>query len=269
MAKSGFKKKPCLAVCINIQLSIDSSRKLTSSVSALNSWPLPVPKWTYLNYLICASVIVWLRPARKAPRSGSATPPPSGVRRRMERNRWKLVGRNKGSLTEQQTEGTVTTMIPISRIHKTKQQNAESNSHHLLPPHAPEPRLTSHCPAPPQPEPSMTAHGMEYPALFGQVGSARPAVFPPGFCWKLTLSWQNPGHYSIPLRLCIRRIRIIESWNCYSWERPLRSASPTINTTLPFLPHPKVQYLRIFWIPPGRWTQPPPWAACCKDRPRF
>ena len=32
----------------------------------------------------------------------------------------------------------------------------------------------------PQPEPGMTAQGMEYPALFGQVGSARLAVFPPG-----------------------------------------------------------------------------------------
>jgi len=35
-------------------------------------------------------------------------------------------------------------------------------------------------PAPP-PEPGITAHGMEYPALFGQFGSAHPAVYPPGF----------------------------------------------------------------------------------------
>jgi len=33
-------------------------------------------------------------------------------------------------------------------------------------------------PISPQPESSMMAHGMKYPALFGQVGSARPAVFP-------------------------------------------------------------------------------------------
>ena len=50
----------------------------------------------------------------------AAAPPPAGVRRRMERNRQKLVGRDKGSLTEQQTEGTVTTMIQIRRIHNTK-----------------------------------------------------------------------------------------------------------------------------------------------------
>jgi len=40
----------------------------------------------------------------------------------MERNRQKQVGRDKSSLTEQQTKGTVTTiMIQIRRIHKTKQ----------------------------------------------------------------------------------------------------------------------------------------------------
>ena len=33
-------------------------------------------------------------------------------------------------------------------------------------------------PSSPPPEPSMTAHGMEYRALFGQVGSARPGCVP-------------------------------------------------------------------------------------------
>jgi len=53
--------------------------------------------------------------------------------------------------------------------------------------------LTAHCHVPsravtafppprsPQPEPSMAAHGVEYPVLFAQVGSARLAVSPPGF----------------------------------------------------------------------------------------
>ena len=45
----------------------------------------------------------------------------------------------------------------------------------------------------------MTAHGMEYSALFGQVGSARPAMFLPGFQGKLTLSWLNPGQAIILL----------------------------------------------------------------------
>ena len=37
----------------------------------------------------------------------------------MERNRQKLVGRDKGSLTEQQTKGTVTTTIQMRRKHNT------------------------------------------------------------------------------------------------------------------------------------------------------
>jgi len=51
----------------------------------------------------------------------SAAPPPTGVQRRMERNRQKLVGRDKGSLTEQQTKGTGTTTVQIRGIHRTKQ----------------------------------------------------------------------------------------------------------------------------------------------------
>jgi len=48
-----------------------------------------------------------------------ATPPPAGVWRRMERNRQKLVGGDKGSLTEEQTKGTGTTTIQVSRKHNT------------------------------------------------------------------------------------------------------------------------------------------------------
>ena len=42
---------------------------------------------------------------RRQQKRHGAAPPPAGVRRRMERKRQKLVGRDKGSLTEQQTEG--------------------------------------------------------------------------------------------------------------------------------------------------------------------
>jgi len=41
----------------------------------------------------------------------------------METNRQKPVGWDKGSLTEQQTKGTGTTMIQIRGIHKMNQQN--------------------------------------------------------------------------------------------------------------------------------------------------
>jgi len=49
----------------------------------------------------------------------AASPPHAGVRRRMERNRQKLVGWDKGSLTEQRPKGTVTTTIQIRRKHNT------------------------------------------------------------------------------------------------------------------------------------------------------
>ena len=64
-----------------------------------------------------AVVIVWLWLATKGPHGCLY---PAGVWRRMERNRQKLVGRDKGSLTEQQTKGTGTTTIQIRRKHKTK-----------------------------------------------------------------------------------------------------------------------------------------------------
>jgi len=109
-----------------------------------------------------------------------ATPPPARVRRRMESNRQKLVGRDKGSLTEQQTKGTVTTTIQIKRKHNTNHTTQRA----ALPDRtdATCSRATSEFPLPssPPPEPSMTACGMEYPALFGQVGSAGLAVSLPG-----------------------------------------------------------------------------------------
>jgi len=46
----------------------------------------------------------------------------------MERNRQKLMGRDKGSLTEQQTKGTVTATIQKRGIYKTNPQNRTSLS---------------------------------------------------------------------------------------------------------------------------------------------
>jgi len=64
------------------------------------------------HLLISALLLLWFGCGRQQKRH-TATPPPAGVRRRMERNRQKLVGRDKGSLTEQQTKGTVTTTIQV------------------------------------------------------------------------------------------------------------------------------------------------------------
>jgi len=111
----------------------------------------------------------------------SATRPPLPPPRcggEWKENRQKLVGRDKGSLTEQQTEGTGTTKIQIRRKHDTNSHNRPSLPDRISA-RSPEPREFPPCRPPLPPEPSVTAHGMEYWALFGQVGSApTPRVCP-------------------------------------------------------------------------------------------
>ena len=106
------------------------------------------------------------------------------------------MSQDKGSLPEQQKRWTVTTTILIRRIHTTNSEmhraaltaQGPSRSWAVInsPPLCPSQLLP--------PEPSMVAHGIEYSVLFGQAGSARPTVSPPGYWWKLSLSWPNPGH---------------------------------------------------------------------------
>jgi len=122
--------------------------------------------------------LFWFGCGRQQKRHAAA-PPPAGVRRRRERNGQKPVGRDKGSLTEQQTKGTGTTMIQIRRKHNTNR-----TTHRAALPNrtaaAARCRAESEFPPPrsPPPEPSLTAHGMEHPALLGQVGSAPPGCAP-------------------------------------------------------------------------------------------
>ena len=109
--------------------------------------------------------------------------PPPGCGGEWKETGRKLVGRDKGSLTEQQTKGTVTTMIQIRGIHR---RNRTTQRAALPDRTAAEPsRAASEFPPSrtPPPEPSMMAHDMEYLALFGQagVGSALPAAPLPGF----------------------------------------------------------------------------------------
>jgi len=63
---------------------------------------------------------------------------------------------------------------------QNKQRNVQSTSYSLMPSTLPRRNFLpqGHLP---HSEPSMTAHGMEYPVLSGQFGSARLAVSPPGF----------------------------------------------------------------------------------------
>jgi len=108
----------------------------------------------------------------------AAAPPPAGVRRRMERNRQKLVGRDKGSLTEQQTEGTVTTTIQIRRKNTTK---SDPLSRTAPAPHAPEPRERSHRAAPPTgTQRDGTWYGIPGSVWPGGVSPHSPAVPLPG-----------------------------------------------------------------------------------------
>jgi len=114
--------------------------------------------------------LFWFRlpPATKAPRGRPS--PRRGAEENGKKTARKLVGRDKGSLTEQQTKGTVTTTIQIRRNHDKTDRTTEPLSRTEPALRAPEPRVSPRRAAPPPPEPSMTAHSMEYPALFGQVG---------------------------------------------------------------------------------------------------
>ena len=109
----------------------------------------------------------------------------------IQKKKAKLVGLDKDSLTEQQRKRTVATTILTERIHKTKGIHSTA----LSPPDAQCSQATIHFP--PGRTPVSTEHdGTCYriPSLFGRFVSASPAMSPPDFLWKLTLSQPNPGH---------------------------------------------------------------------------
>jgi len=161
------------------------------------------PEGWWLNgwYCVLISAAAGNKSATRPP-----LPPPRGVRRRMERNRQKLVGRDKGSLTEQQTKGTATTTIQIRGIHRTDRSTPQTRS----------PGQDRRCTLPsskwvpaalPHPEPSVMSHGMEYRALFGQVGSAptprcAPSWSPVKINPVLAKPRTLPTPYSIPSTSC-------------------------------------------------------------------
>jgi len=115
----------------------------------------------------------------------TATPSPTKVWRRMERNRLKLVGRDKGSITEQQTKGNSNNKDTEkgNTQNKPAEQSLQNRDTLYRTDSVVRSQAVSEFPSPSSapPEPSMTAHGIEYRALFGQVGSACPAVPLPGF----------------------------------------------------------------------------------------
>jgi len=99
-------------------------------------------------------VIAWPWPATKGSHGFSAAPSAPGVGRRIERKRQKLVGLDKGSLTEQQTKGTVTTTIWIRRTHKINSRTHRATLTACCRAHAPKPRQPSRRPAPPNQKPA-------------------------------------------------------------------------------------------------------------------
>ena len=79
----------------------------------------------------------------------------------------------------------------------------------------------------PHSEPSMMSHGIEYPVLFGQFGSASQAVSLPGFLWKFTLSWPNSGQLHLVfkeefLNMCLKETDLVSDQIKYSiWSKIL------------------------------------------------
>jgi len=112
----------------------------------------------------CKTVLVSAAASNKSATRPPLLPPWCGGE--WKENRQKPVGRDKGSLTEQQTKGTTTTTIQIRGIHRTDRTTKTDPLFRTGPvPHAAEPRVSPRRAAPPPPEPSVTARGMEYPAL--------------------------------------------------------------------------------------------------------
>ena len=89
----------------------------------------PCGTFTHLNS-VCVrhiSSVLVLAAAGNKSATRPPLPPPGCGGERKERGR-KPVGRDKGSLTEQQTEGTGTTMVQIRRKHNNEPHNPQSRS---------------------------------------------------------------------------------------------------------------------------------------------
>ena len=184
----------------NIWFSLCHNRSQDTSPSSLNPsasdcFGVQSTRQRFLSVCSCwfgSCYLFWFCCSRQQKCHASA-PPPAGVRRRMERNRQKPVGRDKGRLTEQQTKGTATTTIQKRGIHRTKLQNRArrtellSWTEPLLCP--PEPRVSSRSPAPPHQNPAwrhMVWNILLCLARWGQPAQLCPF---PGFRWKWTLSY--------------------------------------------------------------------------------
>ena len=124
----------------------------------------------------------------------TTSPPPTEVRRRMETNRQKPVGWDKGSLTEQQTKGTVTTTIQIRRKHNTNFTTQGAALPDRTTACAPEPQVISCCPAPPPP--TGTQHDSTWygiPCSLWPGGVSPPGCVPSWIPVKINTVLTKPG----------------------------------------------------------------------------
>jgi len=128
---------------------------------------------------------------RRQQKHHAAAPPPAAVRSRMERKRQKLVGRDKGSLTEQRTKRTVTTTIQKRGLHRTNPQNRVGRTDPLsrttTPLSPPEPRVSSRHSPPPR-----TPHDGTWYGIPGSVWPGWGWVNPPGCAPSWILVKINP-----------------------------------------------------------------------------
>ena len=105
-------------------------------------------------------VVVWPQPATKD-HMAALSPFPQWGREENRTKKAKLVGRDKGSLTEQQSKRTVAATVLIKRIYKTREYTGHL-SHRPTP--SALPRAIHLPPASfPHSAPSMVARGIEYP----------------------------------------------------------------------------------------------------------
>jgi len=131
----------------------------------------------------------WFRlpPATKAPRGRLS--PCRGAEENGKKKRQKPVGWDKGSLTEQQTKGTVTTTIEIRRKHDKTDCTTEPLSQTTPPLHAPEPPESSRCAAP---SPTGTQHAGTWYGIPCSVWPGWGWVSPPGCAPSCILLKINP-----------------------------------------------------------------------------
>ena len=135
---------------------------------------------------------------RRQKKIHAAAPPPTSVRRRMERNRQKLVSQDKGSLTEQKKKG----KRNKKGTNKEKKQKWTARLRQPLSrtgpvPRPPKPRVSPHRATPPstRTQGDVTWYGIPGSVWPGGVSPHPPAVPLPGVRSKLTLSWPNPGQH--------------------------------------------------------------------------